>query len=109
MKTNKNLLLDHVYTEEAWLLEDANRLYLPQRDIFMMRILDRVHKGYSDLFLNVNGIFVAAELKDDKGEASAHQLQFISDVRRTNGIAGVCRTLGDIDKLVQEARFKAKG
>ena len=78
----------------------------PQRrdGIMLIRICDRYAKGYSDLFINVRGQFVVAELKDDVGVASAHQLQFIKDMKECGAIGGVCRTVEEVADLVNEAK-----
>ncbi len=94
-----------VYTSEAKLMSDAKTWLEPQErsGIKTMRICDRYAKGYSDLFLCVGGIFVAAELKDNKGKPSPHQLMFIDDINSCGGIAGICRNLQDIADLIKQA------
>jgi hypothetical protein len=69
-----------------------------------MRISDSFTKGYSDLFLCVRGVFVVAELKDDVGEATPHQEEFIADIIDTGGIGAVCRTVKEVAELVEEAK-----
>ena len=94
------------YKEEAKLLKDVVDWLEPQRrdGIKVMRICDRYTKGYSDLFINVRGQFVVAELKDDEGEASAHQLEFIEEMIECGAIGGVCRTVKEVADLVEEAK-----
>lgn len=92
------------YDDEASLLKDAidwcwEQGYQP------IRINDVYHRGYSDLFINVQGRLVCAELKDKDGKPSAHQIEFIEKVQAFGGVAGVCRTLGDIEDLCDEARY----
>ena len=79
--------------------------------IKMIRICDRYAKGYSDLFICVQGIFVVAELKDDTGTASQHQLDFIDNIIACGGIGGVCRSVKDVADLVEQAkeRVNARG
>ena len=98
--------LDRVYTEEADLLKKATEwLELHRRDgIKVIRINDRYAKGYSDLFICVRGIFVCAELKDNIGEASVHQKQFLQDMLEAGAIGGVCRTLREVINLVETAK-----
>lgn len=91
------------YDAEADLLKDAikwcyDQGYLP------IRITDASHRGYSDLFIVVQGRLVCAELKDKTGKPSKHQLDFIAKVERYGGIGGVCRTIADIEDLCDEAR-----
>lgn len=78
----------------------------PQRrdGILMMRICDRYTKGYSDLFICVQGILVVAELKDNIGTPSQHQLDFIDDVIACGGIGGVCRSVKEVADLVEQAK-----
>lgn len=95
-----------MFKEEADLLDAAIKWLEPQRrdGIKVIRVCDRYNKGYSDLFLCVRGIFVVAELKDDEGEATPHQEQFIEDIIYTGGIGGVCRTVKEVADLVDEAK-----
>lgn len=94
------------YKDEAKLLKDVTDWLEPQRrdGIKVMRICDRYTKGYSDLFINVRGQFVVAELKDDEGIASQHQLQFIDEMIQCGAIGAVCRTVKDVADLVEEAK-----
>lgn len=98
------------YKDEATFLVVATKwLESQKRDgIKVIRVNDNNHKGYSDLFISVNGWFVVAELKDDSGTASVHQKLFIEDMKSTGAVGGVCRSLRDIYNLIQEARYKAK-
>lgn len=94
------------YKEEADLLKDTIAWLEPQRrdGIKVMRICDRYTKGYSDLFINVRGQFVVAELKDDEGVASPHQEQFIEEMIECGAIGGVCRTVKEVADLIEEAK-----
>ena len=105
MTRRSNYTLDQQYKEEATLLKKVVDYFEPQeRDgIKLLKIRDRYAKGYSDLFFNVRGQFVVAELKDDEGVASAHQEQFIEDMVKCGAIGGVCRTVGEVKALVDEA------
>ena len=97
---------NQVYTEEGKLLDDVIEWLAPQvRDgIKVIRICDRYNKGYSDLFICVRGIFVVAELKDDIGQPSPHQRQFIREMKAAGAIGGVCRTVKEVADLVDEAK-----
>lgn len=95
-----------MYQDEADLLNEVTKWLAPQRrdGIMMIRICDRYAKGYSDLFINVRGQFVVAELKDDEGVASQHQKDFIRDMLSCGAIGGVCRTVKEVADLVEEAK-----
>lgn len=95
-----------MFKEEADLLKAVTDWLEPQRrdGIKVIRICDRYNKGYSDLFICVRGIFVVAELKDDEGEASPHQEEFIADILACGGIGAVCRTVKEVADLVDEAK-----
>jgi hypothetical protein len=69
-----------------------------------MPIRDRYTIGYSDLFICVRGILVVAELKDDTGTPSQHQLDFIDNVKACGGIGGVCRSVKEVADLVEQAK-----
>lgn len=106
MSRQVKLPSSQVYTEEATLLRKVKEWLEPQeRDgIKLLRICDRYAKGYSDLFICVNGWFVVAELKDDTGTASQHQKQFIEEMTKCGAIGGVCRSVKDVADLIQQAR-----
>lgn len=90
-----------IYREEDKLLEDTIDWLEKQRGIFAIRINDRQHKGYSDLFICVQGLFVVIELKDDIGTASLHQKVFIQKIIRAGGIGAICRTLEEVQEVVK--------
>lgn len=94
------------YKEEADLLKDTIDWLEPQRrdGIKVIRICDRYNKGYSDLFINVRGQYVVAELKDDEGTPSVHQEQFIEEMVACGAIGAVCRTVKEVADLVEEAK-----
>ena len=97
---------DRQFEDEADLLKAVKEWLEPQRrdGVKMMRICDRYARGYSDIFICVRGIFVAAELKDNTGTASQHQLDFIDEIKACGGVAGVCRSVKDVANLVEQAK-----
>jgi len=103
---SKKLPSDQYYSDEAELLKKVKEWLEPQRrdGIKLMRICDRYTRGYSDLFICVQGQFVVAELKDDTGTPSQHQLDFIADVVACGGIGGVCRSVKEVADLVEQAK-----
>lgn len=86
---------DFLSAAQKWCLQEG---YLP------IRINDSMHRGYSDLFIVVQGRLVCAELKDKTGKPSKHQLEFIKKVESYGAIGGVCRSIADIEDLCDEAR-----
>lgn len=86
-------LLDAV---QDWCLKEG---YLP------IRINDSMHRGYSDLFIVVQGRLVVAELKRRDGKPTKHQLDFIERVEEYGGVGGVCWTIADVEDLCDEARY----
>ena len=95
-----------MFKEEADLLNAVMKWLEPQKrdGIKVIRICDRYNKGYSDLFICVRGIFVAAELKDDEGTASPHQELFIKEIQEAGGISAVCCTVREVANLVDAAK-----
>ena len=95
-----------IYTDEATLLKKVVEWFEPQRrdGVKLLKIRDRYAKGYSDIFLNVRGQFVVAELKDDVGEPTPHQLDFIAEMVECGAIGGVCRSVAEVAALVEEAK-----
>lgn len=63
--------------------------------------------GVSDLIGCVEGMYCALEAKTAKGEASELQKEFIKDILRAGGCAGVVRTPEEAVALVRSARAKA--
>lgn len=106
MKKQKKLPSEKQYDDEATLLKNVKEWLEPQRrdGILLMPIRDRYSRGYSDLFICVQGILVVAELKDNTGTPSQHQLDFIEDVVACGGIGGVCRSVKDVADLVEQAK-----
>ena len=96
-----------VYTEEAALLKAVIRWLEPQqRDgIKVIRVCDRFHKGYSDLFICARGRFVVAELKDDTGTATPHQEIFIEEMIAAGAVGGICRSVKDVQDLIDKALY----
>ena len=99
---------DRQYSDEGTLLLKVTKWLEPQlRDgIKVVRICDRYAKGYSDLFICVRGRFVVAELKDDTGTPTPHQELFIEEMVKAGAIGGICRSVRDVQKLVNEALQK---
>ncbi len=98
---------ERTYSDEATLLKKVIEYLEPQRrdGIKVIKIRDRYAKGYSDIFICVRGIFVVAELKDDTGEPSEHQIQFVEDMQACGAIGNhTCRTVKDVADLVEEAK-----
>lgn len=110
MRRNKQLPSDQQYDEEADLLEKVMNWLAPQKrdGIMAIRICDRYNKGYSDVFICVHGILVLAELKDNTGTATPHQLNFIREMRAVGAVGGVCRSVKDVSDLIEEAKQKIK-
>lgn len=96
-----------MYKEEAALLKAVIRWLEPQqRDgIKVIRICDRYHSGYSDLFICARGRFVVAELKDDTGTATPHQELFIEEMELAGATGGVCRTVKEVSDLIDKAVY----
>jgi hypothetical protein len=95
------------YDKENEFLKDAINWLHKQQDIKTIRINDSCHRGYSDLFLCVRGIFVALELKDNKGTPSTHQKVFIQDILLTGGVAKIVTTMQEVEACVDYARHRS--
>lgn len=106
-KKMKASSLSQTYKEEAALLKAVIRWLEPQqRDgIKVIRICDRYHSGYSDLFICARGRFVVAELKDDTGTATPHQELFIEEMEAAGATGGVCRTVKEVSDLIDKAVY----
>lgn len=47
-----------------------------------------------------DGKFVAVEVKSKTGRVGPQQAEFLKMIRECNGIAGICRSVDDLEKLV---------
>ena len=92
------------YDDEADLL-DAVQKWCLQEGYLPIRITDFSHRGYSDLFIVVQGKLVCAELKSRTGKPSQHQIQFIKQVEKYEAIGGICKSIADVEDLCDEARY----
>lgn len=109
-KTPRQSTLDQTYKDEATLLRKVKEWLEPQEryGIKVLRINDRYAKGYADLFVCVGGWFVILELKDDTGTTSPHQDLFIKEMRDAGAVGGVCRSVDDVRKYINEATKLAR-
>ena len=100
----EKLPLNQQYADEAVLLRKVIEWLAPQRrsGIKVLRICDRYAKGYSDLFLCVRGQFVVIELKAISGTATPHQELFIKEMKEAGALGGICRSIADVAKIIQE-------
>lgn len=106
MTGHAKLPSDQQYSDEGTLLKKVMEWLEPQkRDrIKAIRICDRYNKGYSDVFICVHGVLVLAELKDDTGTPTPHQIQFLEEMRAAGAIGGICRSVKDVADLVEQAK-----
>jgi hypothetical protein len=57
--------------------------------------------GSSDLIgLTPEGRFFAIECKTKTGRATDEQKKFIEAIKKSNGIAGICRSIDDVTSLL---------
>ena len=61
-------------------------------------------RGISDLLICLDGKFIAIELKHGKNKATALQEKYLRDVRESGGVAVVCRSIKDLERVVKEAK-----
>ncbi len=57
----------------------------------------------------VAGVFVAIEVKDDKGRTSDEQEVFIEKIVQCGGVAGIARTVDQALALAEEAYGRRAG
>lgn len=109
MKTQSLLDQENMrHSTEASLTTVVKRWLASQDDVSFYKASDRYQIGISDYIICCGGIFVAAELKADKGTASPHQKIFIADIIKAGGVGGVCYTLRDVKDLIQIARKRGE-
>ena len=100
-----------IYKDEASLLKAVIKWLEPQqRDgIKVIRICDRYHSGYSDLFICARGRFIVADLKDDTGTPSPHQEIFIEEMTAAGAVGGICRSVKEVSDLIDKALYCSCG
>lgn len=60
--------------------------------------------GISDILAVLpGGTFLAVEVKREGNKPTPEQTAFLDRVRLSGGVAGVCRSLADLEQLLQEA------
>lgn len=60
--------------------------------------------GCSDIIGQLyDGRFLAIEVKTDDGKPTEEQQKFLARVNRHKGVAGICRSVQDVDKLLKGA------
>lgn len=96
-----------MYVLEAQLTDKVREWLDLQFDVSWYKASERFINGVSDCIICVRGLYVAAELKAEDGKPTPQQILFIKDIKRAGGIADVCYTLGDVKKLIQEARNRS--
>lgn len=58
-------------------------------------------RGMSDIMgIMTNGKTLAIEVKSESGRVMAHQTEFLDSITQAGGIAGVCRSVEDVRKLL---------
>lgn len=58
--------------------------------------------GSSDLIgLTPAGVFFAIECKTKNGRATDDQKKFIAAIKKSNGLAGICRSIEDVRELLK--------
>ena len=64
------------------------------------------NKGGCDLLgwtiINNVAVFTGIEVKTERGRPTERQLWFIDAIRNDGGIAGVCRSCEDVERLIDE-------
>lgn len=62
-------------------------------------------KGISDILglLPDDGRILCIEVKSERGRPTPEQRAFIATIRQHGGVAGIARSLADVDKLLLEA------
>jgi hypothetical protein len=90
-------------TSKAWVGQVEGRS--KNGDLLYIRhpqmILAGLCEGSSDLIgVGLEGRFIALEVKTGKVPVEDHQQKFIDMVRRMGGIAGVVRTMEDVDAIL---------
>jgi Holliday junction resolvase len=57
-------------------------------------------KGLPDIAGSYKGTFIAIEVKSKRGKPTVEQVQFLEQIKLTGGIAGVARSIEDVQKII---------
>ena len=114
-----NCLKSKKYRRERDLIRDVLTM-LQQRGIFAWRnntgavkqssrFIRFGVKGSADIIgiLPPEGKFLAIECKGRWRKPTEEQLQFIAEIKKRGGIAGVCWSLADVERLLKESQPSA--
>jgi len=102
-KVIENLLLEWLNYQRgcfAW-KNNSMGVYDPIKKTFRTNKNKYVHNGVSDILGIYKGRLLAVEVKTSKGVVSRAQQIFIDRVIKEGGIAGVARSLQDLEKLIK--------
>lgn len=96
------------YEHEKDVLKDVITWLSMQRDLEVIRVVDRYTSGYSDLFICVKGFMVLVELKDATGIYSKPQEKFLKRLANVGAFGGVCRNVPEVKFIINQARLEAE-
>lgn len=82
--------------DSVGIFDPVRKVYRRNNDPFRI-------KGVSDILgILRTGVFLAIEVKSEKGKASLEQLNFINKINRAGGLAFIARSVEDVKKHLTE-------
>jgi len=74
--------------------------HLESKGAYVVKVVSANRAGIPDVLACLEGKFIGVEVKNEKGIPSPLQLYNIRRIVDSGGIAGICRSVGDVDKLL---------
>jgi len=76
--------------------------YLNRKGAYTLKTITTNRKGCPDVICCLNGLFVALEVKAQKGRVSQLQEYHIKEINKSGGVAAIVRSLEEVKQLLKE-------
>ena len=76
--------------------------YLISQGYYVVNVMKASRAGVPDLLVCVDGVFVGLEIKNETGRPTDLQLHNISRINDAGGVAGVVRSIQDVEELLKD-------
>jgi len=74
--------------------------YLNSKGAYTIKTITTNRSGSPDIICCLNGLYVALEVKTEKGITSALQEHHMEQIRKSGGISAVVRSVDDVKQLL---------
>lgn len=77
--------------------------HLEGKGAYVVKVTSANKAGVPDVLACLDGKFIGVEVKNETGRPTELQLYNIRRIISAGGVAGVCRSVADVEKLISEA------